>query len=86
MKNKYKDISWCSNIGFAINDFKVGLKSILLTTPSIAMYKSFLGLTMENILSMYSKIKAIISSSFFGAGLNKKNNSIVYNMYAFLRN
>jgi hypothetical protein len=41
---------------------------------------------MENILSMYSKSKAIISSSFFGAGLNKKNNLIVYNMHAFLRN
>lgn len=46
------------------------------TTPSMAIYSSFRGLTMLKSLSIHSKIATIISSSSFGAGLkyNKVRN------------
>ena len=56
----------------------------ILTTPSIAIYKTLLGLTMENILSINSKIRIIISSSFLGAGLEKsekKGNVLKQRLY-----
>jgi len=35
----------------------------------MAMYSTFRGRTIAKMRSMYSKMSAIISSSFFGAGL-----------------
>jgi hypothetical protein len=41
----------------------------VLTTPSMAMYSSLRGLTILKSRSIHSKIAIIITSSFFGAGL-----------------
>lgn len=49
------------------------------TTPSMAMYKTLLGRTMLKRRSMYSKMATIISSSFFGAGLQRAQ-QLVYNL------
>lgn len=52
---------------------------MLPTTPSMAMYKTLLGRTMLKRRSMYSKMATIISSSFFGAGLQGAQ-QLVYNL------
>lgn len=76
-------------ITYRIEPRYIGLFSInstnstyILTTPSMAIYSSFLGRQMANIRSMYSKIATIISSSFFGAGL--KQNSI-FHVYRYFQ-
>lgn len=51
----------------------IGLKSEQRTTPSMAMYRTFLGRMMRKRRSMHSKMAIIISSSFWGAGLHKKH-------------
>ena len=54
------------------------------TTPSIAMYNSFLGRTMANIRSIHSKMAIIISSSFLGAGLKFMINQILTQTNRFI--
>jgi hypothetical protein len=54
-------------------------QKLVLTTPSMAMYSSFRGLTILKSRSIHSKIAIIISSSFLGAGL-KITKWLFYNL------